>query len=447
MLTRLSDRTRAPRFWWFPEEAQVAIEPRDLQKLHRECSETIRRTSLILLGLCIFSLVSLGATDESLLGLGKTIKPPFANTEISFLAFLYLVPVILVATALYLHVFVGKWIYYSSTGLQADKKLLTIFNIDEPVPRFFSGVLFYWQVVLVLFVLTWKALPRPDAPHFVILSCAVTAGFIFLRIRRQPGASRHWNRLLWVALAADIALFLYAASVITYGGKLLLTRNLYLYGAKLQNVDLRRFQMRDADMREAKLSGASLIGAELSGANLSGADLTGANLIRAGLNAANLRGANLTSAYLSRANSTGANLRGSNLSRAYLSGADLSKADLRGANLSGADLREANVRSAYLSRANLTKADLRGINLSGADLSGADLSGANLSRAIVNKANLSGANLREANLSGAILTNSDLRYAAVDILGLCRAREMKAVELNSDHKAAVNQNCPSLLTE
>ena len=184
LLNRISDRTKVPRRWWFPEIAQVQYDPEDLQKLHTECSDTIRKTSLVLVGLSFFSLVALGASDESLLGLGKEIKLPFADTNVSFLAFLYLTPLILIAITVYLHIFVGQSIRYSAIGLKPEKKLLTVFNIDEPAAKFVAAVILYWLVPIVLFCLTWKALPRPEAPQFVILTCAVAAGLLFLQIRR-----------------------------------------------------------------------------------------------------------------------------------------------------------------------------------------------------------------------------------------------------------------------
>jgi uncharacterized protein YjbI with pentapeptide repeats len=64
-----------------------------------------------------------------------------------------------------------------------------------------------------------------------------------------------------------------------------------LWGADLEETDLRGAKLRDADLREADLNGAKLRGANLQGANLEQAYLMGADLKSTDLESANLMGA------------------------------------------------------------------------------------------------------------------------------------------------------------
>jgi uncharacterized protein YjbI with pentapeptide repeats len=290
-------------------------------------------------------------------GVGAAIDLPFGGGKVSFVGFLFIAPLILIAITLYLHVFVDRWLHYSYSGLEPEKRLPTIFNFDQRVARWLSGFLFYWLVPIVLLRLTVKALPQPEASQLVILTCLVTGVLVWLQIQRCPDRKRRYqNPVLWGFLIALIYV-----SLITLLGKTPFSRPLMLFKASLNNMDLRGFKMPRAFMAEATLTGANLQGANLDQANLFRADLFGADLSRADLRGTDLLIANLSKANLSKANLSGANLRG-----ADLSGADLSEADLNQANLSKADLFGANLRGA----------DLFGANLSGGDLSGADLIGA-----------------------------------------------------------------------
>ena len=107
---RLADRSRWPRYWWAPiyEPVKTAA-PEEWKRLHDETSQTIRRTMLTLAGFCFFSVLTLAAPDISLLSNEASVSLPFANTEISFTAFLFLGPLTLVGQVIYLHIFLGYW--------------------------------------------------------------------------------------------------------------------------------------------------------------------------------------------------------------------------------------------------------------------------------------------------------------------------------------------------
>ena len=91
-----------------------------------------------------------------------------------------------------------------------------------------------------------------------------------------------------------------------------------------------------ADLEEADLRGADLNRAALGEADLSGADLRAADLETADLEQADLSGADLGEADLGGAKLRDADLRGANLMDADFEGADLKRADLEGADLMGA---------------------------------------------------------------------------------------------------------------
>lgn len=312
---RLLDRQYAPRRWWWPTEAQVALSQEDLQRRHAECSETTNCLLFMLLGLCFFCLLTLGGSDTALLGAGREVAVPVINMHLSNGAFLSVGPIILIALTLYMHIFVERLRQYGA--LDADRRLSHIFNMCSPVPRLLSWFLFYWMVPLVLASFTWKAIPRPEGPMIATLSIAATTLLIWLQIRRCPKAKRRWNIPLGVVMIALMALAPFIAT-----RQISLNRQLSLYQAELKNADLSGF-----DLRWANLSRANLEGAFLSKANL-----RHAKLMKAKLDHAVLEGAVLSNADLSWA--TGlreVDLNGVCLHKAILYQTDLSGADLEGA--------------------------------------------------------------------------------------------------------------------
>jgi Pentapeptide repeats (8 copies) len=318
---RLFDRKYAPRRWWWPTEAQVALSQEDLQRRHAEYSETVNRLLFVLLGFCFFCLLTLGGSDAALLGAGREVSVPVINMHLSNGVFLSVGPIILIALTLYMHIFVERLRQYDA--LDTDRRLPHIFNMSSPVPRLLSWFLFYWMVPLVLVSFTWKAIPRPEGPTIATISIAATTLLIWLQIRRCPKATRRWNVLLGVVMIALIAL---APLIATR--QIQLNRQLGLYQAELKNADLSGF-----DLRWANLGRANLEGAFLSKADLRHAKLRQANLAHAVLEEAVLNNADLSWA-------TG--LREVDLNGICLHKAVLYQTDLRGANLEGAQglLRE-----------------------------------------------------------------------------------------------------------
>jgi uncharacterized protein YjbI with pentapeptide repeats len=399
------------------------------QRGHDEASSTIRRVMMVLVGYSFFCLLMLGQPDAALLSTDAEINVPFANTKISFVAFLLVGPLILVSIVIYLHIFVGQWIKFG--GRDAPDALPFLFNMDSWLAHAFTEFIFYWLVPSILLLFTWKSLPRPEAP-LLVLSTAVALFILtvvrIVRLHREG----HW---LPIALLGVIPLgILSGVSFVVVQQDLrawLLSRPLELQGADLSGRDLRGFNLRDANLREANLQHA-----RLDEADLRVADLTDAVLDNAGLERADLRGANLTRASVREADMSeaqlqdakvtldqfqpktlrGARLAGLDLtgwvySGRDLGGASLIRTNLTGSDLSGSNLAKGTLNGAKLDHANLDRTNLTGANLSSIIAEGASFVAANLAGAILPGAFLMEAKLNGADLSGSILVGANLRFA------------------------------------
>jgi hypothetical protein len=138
-----------------------------------------------------FCGLALGKPDASLLASDARVTLPFANADISFVAFLFIAPLVLTALSFYLHIFVGYWINLSrqipasSSMEQTHPVLPFVFNLPYRTADWLSVFLFYWLVPIMLGVFAWKALPRPEAPRLIALTSAFVVVFLFLQLRRR----------------------------------------------------------------------------------------------------------------------------------------------------------------------------------------------------------------------------------------------------------------------
>ena len=94
---RLADREKWPRKWWRPLPEELNLSHESWKKQHDAISNAINKLLLVLIGFCFFCALALGAPDRSLLASDAEIKLPFADTEISFVAFLIIGPLVLTA--------------------------------------------------------------------------------------------------------------------------------------------------------------------------------------------------------------------------------------------------------------------------------------------------------------------------------------------------------------
>ena len=196
----------------------------------------------------------------------------------------------------------------------------------------------------------------------------------------------------------------------------------HLFGAQLNQVDLRGAWMMNSNLFGASASGAHFAGANLTGANLTSADLTGAFFSEVNGQYADTYQIDLDDDGLpetldhhwaglyrpadplpiepctdefapSSADLTRANFAQANLSNAFLAGVNLSAATLADARIVGGDLRGTCLENSSL---NL-------IDLSDAVLDHANLKESRMTNAIMYKTTLRGANLTNATLTSAVI--------------------------------------------
>jgi hypothetical protein len=238
------------------------LSPEDWKKQHDEISRAINKLLLVLIGFCFFCGLALGKPDVSLLASNAKVTLPFANADISFVAFLIIAPLVLTALSFYLHIFIGYWTSLSRqqpTSGQTHPVLPFTFNLNYRTTGWLSNFLFYWLVPVMLAVFTWKALPRPEGPILTVLTSGFVVVFLLLQIRRRPDQmSKLSSSMLWLALLGTA--FLMART--SLGERL--HRPLFLEGAELEKQHLQSLDLRGAHLFIANLTGADLIGANLS---------------------------------------------------------------------------------------------------------------------------------------------------------------------------------------
>jgi uncharacterized protein YjbI with pentapeptide repeats len=377
------DRNRWPRkLWNLPmEEMEIGA----LNDGYKDCAQTVRRTMLALLVLCLFTIVTMVGTPDSSLVLGDAkITVPFANAGMVVGGFLFAITLILIVVLAYLHVFLSHLKRLERAKAKGPhirnqygptKWVPMLFTLDTNMARAMSYLAFYWSVPLTLAVIFGKGVaPFPGFNSVAIAFLAIiTMAMILLAVVRDHSPNRFNKNFVHFCLAGIIL-------IVT--AKALLDPDTIHRPLFLQRVDFSDEILIGAQFRSAQLEGAILKRATLNRANLVGAILLEADLSQASLIEANLQQAFLFKAKLQGANLREANLSGADLYNANLSGAGLERADLSGVNLLQANLSEVTLIQADLSRADLSGADLTGAILIEANLSGADFSWAKLRQVV-----------------------------------------------------------------
>jgi uncharacterized protein YjbI with pentapeptide repeats len=345
-LRRLTDRRRWPRKLWWPLPRKIDLSEEQWKKQHDEVSKTVNKLVLGLITFALFCALALGQPDRSLLAHDALIKLPFTGTEIPFVGFLRVGPLLLIAYSFYLHIFVGYWVALSAQYPQEGTEYSTrnysdlpfIFNLEGRAAGVLSSFVFYWLAPIVFLDFSWKGLPRSGSYMSILLSLSSITIFLCIQLRRRSDSTgRVSSLLLWVV-------FLSGAYVAVYGwrdafGEQRLETSLL----KLRTLDL-----READLRNQYLVGVSIGRADLAEAHLEGADLMNSTLDEINAQNAHFAAANLEEASLKRAMLIGADLKQTRLYRAKLDEASLAAADLTSANLEGADLTNANLTGSTL---------------------------------------------------------------------------------------------------
>jgi hypothetical protein len=383
--SRITDRNRWPRTWWYPVPPQGKRHRDAVKQLHESYAKTINKTMFALLGVGLYCLLKVfGESDKSLIVANTTIQTPVVGTSLSFQSFLRVAPFLLVILTVYLHIVYGHWLQLERAREKENKEIEeknnnktvgtdepdstiesipALFSFKERLPRLFTNLVFYWFVPLTLWIMAYKAFAlREFILPFSFGASIVTLALLFLQINRCPDSKPQseftskrwlWNLPRWIAFGALAAFTLNLPSLSeSFFRRPLDLQREDLHGAWLQGLD-----MAEADMNNANLQGANLIGSRLQGATLRSANLQGAHLSEAFLQQAALDGANIQQADLRNANLQRAKLGNAKLQGATLAGADFEMADLSSANFQGAILNPyTDVRCADLSFANFREA-------------------------------------------------------------------------------------------
>ena len=85
------------RQWWYFVPHEELRDSDVVRESHKQCSETLNRTMLTLLGVALFCLLTaLGSPDKLLIEANSTIKIPFADAPMSFFGFIVVAPFLLI---------------------------------------------------------------------------------------------------------------------------------------------------------------------------------------------------------------------------------------------------------------------------------------------------------------------------------------------------------------
>jgi len=313
--TRITNRRKVPRNWWYPLP-DVDDRHADVVKLlHESHSKAINKTMLSLLAVGLYSLLAVvGSPDKSLIATNSSIQTPLVGTSISFQGFLIVSPFLLVILTVYLHILYGKWLRLESKREKLNKEpanagtppiesVPAIFSFSDLLPRFVTTFIFYWFVPLILCFMAYKAFALKELirPMFYVASL-VTLALLFLQINRcpvPPEKTRFWrNSPRWILLMLLVAFMCYFPFV--------------------SDSFRRPLNLQREDLHDAWLQGLDLTGADMRNANLKGADLRGTILRNAHLNEANFQGANLRAADFTKADLSSANFREGKVMDPYL---------------------------------------------------------------------------------------------------------------------------------
>jgi hypothetical protein len=239
----------------------------DIGKATDETATQVTRIGLTFLGTTAFCLLSLLSPDSALLGGSERINVPFAG-PVSFFGFMLLGPAVLIVLRIYLQIYVEH-----SERLERLARSMSIARapmlvpLQNPLIRYFSGLIFYLLLPLTMLLFAWKAAVFPAwGSGLLCVAVAVVASHLMLPLKKFSWRSRAF-------LSTGAALVVLAMIV----GAGPVHRPFDLFRA-MSGQWLFREDIRGADLSFANLSKANLTGADLSYADLSGAKLTGASL-------------------------------------------------------------------------------------------------------------------------------------------------------------------------
>jgi uncharacterized protein YjbI with pentapeptide repeats len=394
-----------------------------LRTRHDEVSKHIRSTLITLLTFVGYCVITLSASDRTLLENDWRLRLPIFGATVPIEHFMLVAPALLLALFLYLNRLIRhKQLIEERLDRREDAvkdqgevvlyRYPAAFNFGDPITSLISDFLFYALTPLVLFFFWYRATKMAQEAFLLITLMTVAAvglatALYFLQ--------RRGSRLLFIVMSVATVLLISAALAIIgsrdrspyrwdFSHANLAGKN--LYGRDLSKLKFRHAVLDDAILMKTVLSDSDLTSASMERANLKysilwRAVLQGAHLHEARasqtdfgegaiLEGAKFHGADLGGSHMPKANLRGSGLRG-DLSWAILNDADLTEADVLGAKMVGIELNRATLVDTTLEKAVLIKAQLESADLTGAGLHNARLHGARLQNSRLRRANLSAA--------------------------------------------------------
>lgn len=458
----VSDHTRG-------SEAQSESSPASgwsLHARHDDVSQSVRKTTILLLSVGAYSLTTLSTSYKAILEEKGRIPLPVLDVMVPREHFLLAGPILIVILFIHLHLLLrhkrrleGQIFRKtdahtaSSPPTGPDLRYPAFFHFDEFLARAGTVAVFFVFVPLVLVAFLLSAALFDNIVFcqvLVVVSVGLAVGLAqsldalarvsLLRLIRKPlerlhpagqvrGLLHAFLVSLWTLLFIAIGVFWIRdgsersrdVSGVQLQGRNLFGREFMAYDlsyARIDGADLRHANLTKAILREATLEGARLEGAKLTGANLfkisaDCADFTRAFLERADLRFAGLRGARLRETRARWIDAAGAR---------FGIAADLNGIDLHGGHMNGVELPQAKLVLAGLRadfswsclvQADFTRADLIGAKLLNTDARGACFERASVNKAVLIEAQLQGADFTNATLSGALLHGANLTGASL----------------------------------
>jgi uncharacterized protein YjbI with pentapeptide repeats len=426
---------------------------------NEEICNTIRRAMLTTIVFSIFCLVTIARPDLAMFITTEDIKVPFLDTNVAYVIFLYVAPVILIGLTLYLHIFLER--HYEQRISEIEPCLPYLFNFHGPLSKAITWFIFYGLPPLIIVLFYIKAKPLPLSSLLLFLAFGTTVTLLFIAHHRKDIGKRKESGNL--PYAVTVALFKKLLIPFLIVGVIILVKNIdrkiEFHNVKLYNLKLSKYNLPNvkftcnselncsqaivrckfdrADLKGAVFEDVTLKKTEFNFAKLQNAAFKNVTFEEVSFNSAELQGARfrgkfvtdeidlkkvsfndaiLSGASLPYVDLTSVALRDATLEKTELYKAKLHRTilnkiegrliNLKEADMEGAQLKGANLSYGDLVLANLTDANLEGANLEGANLEGANLEGANLEGANLEGANLKGANLKDADLKGATLSGA-----------------------------------------
>ena len=167
------------------------LSPDFIGKATDETATQVTRIGLTFLGTTAFCLLSLLSPDSALLGGSERINVPFAG-PVSFFGFMLLGPAVLIVLRIYLQIYVEH-----SERLERLARSMsiarapTLVPLQNPLIRYFSGLIFYLLLPLTMLLFAWKAAVFPAwGSGLLCVAVGVVASHLMLPLKKFSWRSK-----------------------------------------------------------------------------------------------------------------------------------------------------------------------------------------------------------------------------------------------------------------